>query len=145
MSTPSPKHPSKSPNSSEVQSSGFGLSNSGRITGYSEVIRPSSRFVSPEGWNPIENRKKLFPKYGQVEISGVAVSTLRPNDWLAFQIVRNARLRTISFKITAHNLIPRYFDMAAPGSLEAARSLFSIEGWADLQRETNGGVEGHQL
>ena len=62
---------------------------------------------------------------------GVAVWTLHPGDWLAFQVISNTRPGTSSPKIAAHRLMPRYVDMATLGSIEAARELFSGEGWID--------------
>ncbi len=82
-----------------------------------------------EGWQPIQNREKLFPKSGQVEISGAPAFTLRAKDWLAFQVVKNVRPRTVSLSISGYRLMPRYLDMTALNSVEEARSLFSSEGW----------------
>ena len=86
-----------------------------------------------EGWEPITNPRKLFPKAGQVEVSGAAVSTLSPGDWLVFQVVTKGRPGTASFKISAHRALPRYLDMESLSSIEAARSLFSSTGWVGSQ------------
>jgi hypothetical protein len=85
--------------------------------------------ATDKGWEAIKKPRKLFPKSGQAEILGVAVSTLRPGDWLAFQVA-NSRPDVLSLKISAHRVMPRYVDMAAIGSIEAARVLFANEGWA---------------
>jgi len=78
-----------------------------------------------DGWKPLANRHKLFPKSGQVELSGVSSSTLRPGDWLAFKVVKNGRSRTISYRVSTHHIMPRYLDLATLGSAEAARLFFT--------------------
>lgn len=83
-----------------------------------------------DGWARIPNPRGLFPKLGQVEIQGIAVLELRPGDWLAFQIVPNARRGAPSFRVSTHRLLPRYVDMTELGSIQAARTLFAEEGWA---------------
>lgn len=92
-----------------------------------------------EGWAPIDNARKLFPKAGQVELLGVAVATVRAGDWLAFQVEALAKRRGAhSLTIAAYRMMPRYVDMAGMlGSIEAARSLFTNEGWAQ------GRIAGH--
>jgi hypothetical protein len=99
-----------------------------RRSSFGEVDVLASETV--KGWQPIHDRQKLFPKSGQVEISGVPAFALRPGDWLAFQVIKNARPRAVMLSISAHRRMPHYLDMATLGSIEAARSLFSSEGWA---------------
>jgi len=83
---------------------------------------------SAQGWEAIANPRKLFPKSGQVEMLGLAASTLRPGDWLAFRVVANARPGAPS-QISTHRLLPRYVDMGELGSIEATRGLFMGDGW----------------
>lgn len=85
-------------------------------------------------WELINAPRKLFPKTGQVEISGIGATTLRPGDWLAFQVASHTRPRGPSYRITAHRMLPRYLDMTQLGTLEAARALFVHEGWANEQQ-----------
>ena len=99
----------------------------------------------PRAGEAIDNPRKLFPKSGQVEMLGVVVSTLCPGDWLAFQVVSSARPGAPSFKISAHRLMPRYVDMAYLGSIEAARVVFSEEGWVDGRQPGHWAVRSRRI
>jgi hypothetical protein len=87
------------------------------------------------GWQPIEDSESRFAKFGRVEISGSAAFSLRPGDWLAFQVIRNRRPRAVPFCVSVHRRMPRYLNMPTLGSVEAARLLFTAEGWADKRQE----------
>lgn len=83
----------------------------------------------PDGWEPIVNARKLFPKTGNVEVPPLVASTLRPGDWLAFQIASNTRPNAPTSRVSVHRMMPKFASMEALESIEAARALFTREGW----------------
>ena len=64
-----------------------------------------------QGWDLIDNPKRLFPKIGQVEFLGSAALEGSAGDWLAFQVVADGRPGTGQTRIGSHYYLPRYADM----------------------------------
>lgn len=85
------------------------------------------------GWEVVVNPRNLFPRAGQVEVHGVPVVTLRPGDWIAFQVLPRTKPRTPA-TVGEHRLLPRYVDMNDLGSIEAARTRLSTDGWVGGHR-----------
>lgn len=82
-----------------------------------------------DGWEVIDNPRRLFPKVGQVEFSAPQAVEGFTGEWLAFQVVEDGRPGAKQIRVTTHRFLPRFADVRDLGSIEAARFLFTREGW----------------
>lgn len=80
-------------------------------------------------WEPLENPRKIFPKLGQAELTGIAGMTLNPGEYLAFQATDNTKPGSAHYKVASHRVLPHFADLVPLQSLEAARVLFTRRGW----------------
>ncbi|EAY9417917.1 hypothetical protein AIP31_22555, partial [Salmonella enterica] len=78
------------------------------------------------GWHAIDNPKKMFPRTGEVELTGFDTSQLRPNDWIIFQVDTNTRSKLTRAK-HPRRIYP-YYDLSSAQSLQKARHRLSLEG-----------------
>lgn len=83
-----------------------------------------------DGWEAIDNPRRLFPKVGQVEFVGPQAVERSAGEWLAFQVVEDGRPGARQIRIGAHRFLSLFADVSDLGSIEAARFLFTREGWA---------------
>ena len=96
----------------------------GKFASVSVIAREES-----QGWEALENPRKIFQKLGQVELAGIKGMDLHPGECLAFQATANTRPGGASYRVTRHRVLPHFADLAFLGSLEAARVLFTKTGW----------------
>lgn len=78
------------------------------------------------GWHAIDSPKKMFPRTGEVELTGFDASQLRPNDWIVFQVDTNTRSKLTRAK-HPRRIYP-YYDLSSAQSLQKARHRLSLEG-----------------
>lgn len=78
------------------------------------------------GWRALDNPKKMFPRTGEVELTGFDASQLRPNDWIAFQVGSNTRSKLTRAK-HPRRIYP-YYDLSPAQSLQGTRRRLSLEG-----------------
>ncbi|HGX3397493.1 TPA: hypothetical protein ACW719_003530 [Klebsiella aerogenes] len=78
------------------------------------------------GWQAIDNPKKVFPRTGEVELTGFDTSQLRPNDWIVFQVDSNTRSKLMRGKHPCR--IYPYYDLSSAQSLQEARRRLSLKG-----------------
>lgn len=78
------------------------------------------------GWHAIDNPKKMFPRTGEVELTGFDASQLRPNDWIVFQVDTYTRSKLTRAK-HPRRIYP-YYDLSSAQSLQNARHRLSLEG-----------------
>lgn len=78
------------------------------------------------GWHAIDSPKKMFPRTGEVELTGFDASQLRPNDWIVFQVDASARSKLTRAK-NPRRIYP-YYDLSSAQSLQEARHRLSLEG-----------------
>lgn len=103
----------------------------GRLTRRRGVRTPVDvvAIASQEGWDPIEDPRKLFPKLGQVELAGALPGEGSPGEWLVFQVTEEGRPGARQLRIGPHRFVPRFADLKDLRSVEAARFLFTRQGW----------------
>ncbi|EAW4071618.1 hypothetical protein FFV06_16300 [Salmonella enterica] len=78
------------------------------------------------GWHAIDNPKKMFPRTGEVELTGFDASKLRPNDWIVFQVDSGARSKLARAKNPCR--IYPYYDLSPAQTLLESRRRLSLEG-----------------
>ncbi|AYC18356.1 hypothetical protein DZA65_01462 [Dickeya dianthicola] len=78
------------------------------------------------GWSAIDTPKKMFPRTGEVELTGFDASQLRPNDWIIFQIDSSSRSKLARAK-HPRRIYP-YYDLSSAQSLLESRHRLSLEG-----------------
>ncbi|WP_088347295.1 MULTISPECIES: hypothetical protein [Rhodomicrobium] len=81
------------------------------------------------GWELVRYPRKLFPKNGQVELLSASANSFRSGEWLVFQIMASPRPNAQPSRISAHRILSRFADLQTLGTVEAARFLFTREGW----------------
>lgn len=77
------------------------------------------------GWVRVDNAKRLFPRTGEVEVRGQDMLSLRPGEWVLFQIGQQLRGR---WKAGQHRRLNRFVDLSDAGSIEDIRRRLFIYG-----------------
>ncbi|WP_157663616.1 hypothetical protein [Burkholderia ubonensis] len=102
----------------------------GRCVSRTDVIALVAISASRSGaeWTLVRNPDRLFPRKGLVEIRGAETKSLRENDWVALQIVRNHGNAQVHYKGAHHWRLFNYLDLSHLGSIDDVRAALKIDG-----------------